>query len=84
MALTKALPDSNAPDSPGARPENNASGDSVGMLGYSVLPFPAQKPARLNSDVGITGDFSFTEVNEGTSFPSYDEQPETVSSESGS
>lgn len=84
MSLNRALPDSNAPDSPGQRPENNASGDSVGMLGYSVIPFPSQKPARSNADVATTSDFAFTSVNEGTSFPSYDEQPETVSSETGS
>lgn len=82
--LNKALPDSNAPDSSGARPENNASGDSIGMLGYSVVPSPSQMPARSNADVGITSDFSFTEVNEGTSAPSYDQQSETVSSETGS
>ena len=84
MSLNKALPDSNAPSGSAQRPENNAGGDSVAQLGYSVVSFPSQKPARSNADVGITSDFSFTEVNEGTSFPSYDQQPETVSSETGS
>ena len=84
MALTKAQPDSMAPKGDGQRPESNAGGDSIGMLGYSIVPFPSQKPARSNADVGITGDFSFTEVNEGTSLPAYDQQPETLSSETGS
>lgn len=83
MSLTKALPDSNAPES-ASRPESNAAGDSIGMLGYSVIAFPGQKPARSNADVSTTSDFSLSEVNEGTSFPSYDEQPETVSAETGS
>lgn len=84
MSLTKSLPDSNAAESNGKRPETNAAGDSVGMTGYSVIPFPSQKPARSNADVAITQAFDMNEVNEGTSFPSYDEQPETVSAETGS
>jgi hypothetical protein len=84
MSLTKAQPDSMAPDQSAQRPENNAGGDSVAMLGYSVVANPSQMPARSNSDVGITADFGFTEVNQGTSFPSYDQQSETVGSESGS
>lgn len=83
MSLNKALPDSNAPKGEGSRPENNASGDSVGQLGYSVVPFPSQKPARSNADVSTTSDFDLSKVNEGTSMPSY-EQSETVSSETGS
>lgn len=82
--LSKSLPDSNAPDSSAGRPENNAAGESIGMLGYSVISNPKQKPARSNADVGITADFGFTEVNEGTSFPTYSDQPETVSAETGS
>jgi hypothetical protein len=83
MSLQKANEGSNAAET-AQRPENNAQGDSVAMLGYSVIPFPSQMPARSNADVGITSDFKLSEVNEGTSFPSYDEQPETVSSETGS
>ncbi len=84
MALIKAQPDGNASPGAGSRPESNASGDGVGMLGYSIVAFPSQKPAQMNSDVGITADFTFSEVNQGTSLKSYDEQPETVSSETGS
>jgi len=85
MSLTKVFPDSNAPDASGQRPEDNASaGGGAAMLGYSKVPFPSQMPARSNSDISITQDFAFTMVNQGTSLPSYDEQDDTVSSESGS
>jgi hypothetical protein len=67
----------------GSRPETNAMDNSIGMTGVTVVPFPSQKPAQLNSDVSITADFAFTEVNQGTSVGAYDEQPETLSSETG-
>lgn len=82
MSLIKSHGDSNAAKD-AQRPEENPTG-GVGLKGYEVVAFPSQKPARSNADVGITSDFSFSEVNEGTSLPSYDEQPETVSSETGS
>ncbi len=84
MSLIKAHGDSNAPKGEGSRPENNAQGEDLGMKGYTVVAFASQKPARSNADISITGDFDFKKVNEGTSFPSYDEQSETVSAESGS
>ena len=84
MSLTKAFPDSNALSGGGQRPEDNANGSDVASLGYKVVSFPSQKPAQSNAEVGITADFSFSEVNEGTSVKSYSIQPATVSSESGS
>ncbi len=85
MSLNKSHTDSNAPSADGKRPETNSgAGEGPGMLGYSVVPFPAMKPARSNADVKTTSDFDLSKVNEGTSFPSYDEQPETVNSETGS
>lgn len=85
MSLIKATSDSNASPSAGSRPESNASaGDGVGMLGYSIVPFPSQKPAQVNSDVSITANFEFTSVNQGTSITAYDEQPVVVNAESGS
>jgi hypothetical protein len=81
--LNKAHDDSNASPGAGQRPEDNAGGADLGMLGYTVVPFPAQKPAQANSDVSITADFAFTEVNQGTSITAYDEQTPTVSSETG-
>lgn len=84
MSLIKAQPDGNASPGAGARPESNAMGDGVGMLGYSVVAFPSQKPAQLNSDVSITSDFSLSAVNQGTSLPAYDEQSAIINSENGS
>lgn len=81
--LNKAHSDSNAMPGNGDRPEDNAGSDTLGMLGYTKVPFPSQKPAQSNADVGITADFAFTEVNEGTSIGSYDEQSPTVSAETG-
>lgn len=81
--LNKAHSDSNASSGTGDRPTDNASADNLGMLGYTVVPNPPQKPAQSNADVGITADFAFTEVNEGTSIGAYDEQSPTVSSETG-
>ena len=81
MSLNKAQPDSNAPDGGASRPESQGAG--VGMLGYSVVQAPAgMKPAQSNADIGNTADFSVA-ANEGTSLPSYDEQSESPSAETG-
>jgi hypothetical protein len=82
MSVTKAIGDSNAsPHNPNQ--EVNTGGSDVGSLGYTQIPFPSQMPAQKNSDISGTADMQFSMVNQGTSLPSYDEQDETISSESG-
>lgn len=82
MSLTKALGDSNAAPKTSNMDESTGASD-VGMQGYTAVPFPSQKPAQSNADVGITKDNSFNKANEGTSISSY-KQPKTVSAKSGS
>lgn len=82
MSVIGAFGDSNAaPDS--TNQDANTGPDSAGMLGYTQMPFPKQMPAQSNADITTTKDFGFTEVNQGTSLPSYDEQDEKVSAETG-
>lgn len=82
MAVTKAFGDSNALDH-SVNQDANTGPDEAGMLGYTQMPFPSQMPARKNTDISGTGDLAFSMVNQGTSFPSYEKQPETLSSEDG-
>ena len=82
MALTKAVSGSNASPGSGSM-DVNTGPDESGYLGYVQVPFPSQMPAQANADVAITSDLKFSMVNQGTSLKAYDEQDETISSESG-
>jgi hypothetical protein len=84
MALIQKFPDSNA-----ARPTSNQgenteeSKGEPAMMGYVVFPFPQAMPAVMNTDIKITKDLKYTEVNQGTSVNTYQSQDVTYSSESG-
>lgn len=84
MSLIKTFGDSNAARPTSAQGENTQdTGGQPAMMGYSVFPFPQAMPATQNSDITITKDLSFTNVNQGTSVNSYQKQDVTYSSESG-
>jgi len=81
MSLVKSHSDSNASDP-------NASTDpmsgSVGMSGFTKMPYPTAKPAQSNADVGITlGDSIGSLGNDGTNMSAYEEQKADISAEKG-
>lgn len=81
MALVKSVGDSNAAG-PTSNMDENSGPSDAGHLGYVLMPFPSQMPAQSNADVGITKDLSIA-PNQGTSLPSYSDQPETINAKSG-
>ena len=80
MSLIGSVKGSNALDKSG---ERDAQDGDASKLGYVKVDFPAEQPATANKQIATTGDFGFTEVNQGTSVGSYKQQPATISSESG-
>lgn len=82
MSLIKSLGDSNSAGSTSNMDESSGPSDA-GHLGYVLMPFPSQMPAQSNAEVGITKNFDFSSVNQGTSLPSYGAQPETPNAENG-
>lgn len=81
MSLIGALPESNK--APGSGSSEKDTGSGVAMTGYTDFPFPSEQPATSNSDVKMTKDLPFSNVNQGTSLSSYHHQNDQVSSESG-
>jgi len=81
MSLVKSFDDSNAAD-PNTNTE--AMKGSVGMVGFTAQPYPAQMPARSNADVKIQGDSIGSLGNDGTNMSAYDEQKIDINAETGS
>lgn len=79
MSLIKSHGDSNAP-SKGAD-TGKESGDAA-KLGYISVPFPSERPAASNAEVGITSGSKFTD-NQGTSMGSYKHQDKKPDAKTG-
>lgn len=82
MSLVKSFGDSNSAGATSNMDENSGPSDA-GHLGYVLMPFPSQMPAKSNGDVGITKNISIS-PNQGTSLGAYGDQPAEPSAESGS
>jgi len=80
MGLVHSFDDSNASD-PNTNTE--AMTGSVGMVGFTKVPYPKQMPARNNADVKIQGESIGALGNDGTNMEAYEEQPIDLNSETG-
>ncbi len=81
MSLVKSFDNSNAADP-------NSSTDpmtgSVGMTGFTKMPYPTQKPAMSNADVGVSLRDSIGSLgNDGTNMSAYKEQKTDITAEKG-
>ncbi len=79
MSLVKSLPGSNAPDQKGS--DEKTSG-SLGMVGFTPVDYPSQKPAQANSDL-FANDTPSGLGNDGTNLSAYDEQKADLSPMTG-
>ena len=80
MSLEKAHGDSNAAKKGGS---TDAMTGSVGMTGFTKMPYPADMPARLNSDVANTEESIGSLGNDGTNMDAYEEQKVDIKSKTG-
>lgn len=78
MSLLKAHKDSNAAQS---SDNTGAATGSLGMVGFTSMDYPGQRPAMKNTDVGTTKDSIGALGNDGTNMSAYSEQPKTENAE---
>lgn len=79
MSLTKALGGSNAPKADG---DTSKQSGSLGMVGFTPVDYPSQKPAMSNSDLP-TNDTPPGLGQDGTNLSAYDEQKGDLSPMTG-
>ena len=80
MALVKAIGGSNAPKADG---DTDKQSGSLGMVGFTPVDYPNQKPAMSNADL-FTNDTPPGLGNDGTNMSAYDEQKADLSPKTGS
>lgn len=79
MSLVKAEKDSNA-----AKPtsDDEPTSGSLGMVGFTKVDYPSQRPAMKNSDIS-TLDNAEGLGNDGTNMSAYEEQETDISGLTG-
>lgn len=78
--LTKAVSGSNAADKSS---DNGAPSGGVAKEGFTLEPYPSQKPAGSQGEVANTKENIGALGNEGTGMNSYHDQKKTISALSG-
>lgn len=79
MSLVKAIGESNAPKADG---DTDKTSGSVGMVGFTPVDYPGQRPAKSNADL-FTNDVAPGLGQDGTNLSAYDEQEAEVNPKTG-
>ena len=80
MSLVGAVKSSNAAKSGG---ESEPTSGSLGMVGFTPVDQPTQRPAKRNADISTLESVKGSLGDDGTNLGSYKDQPADVSGMTG-